>query len=95
MVIGQFYRVSVSKQTSNKIAGGTQDNGGFAYFNDWNIYHGGDGMESVIDPNNDNKVYGFMQSGQTLLLVIILECLELKVTAVPRMEIDNTTFYKF
>ena len=68
MAIGQFYRVSVSKQTSNKIAGGTQDNGGFAYFNDWNIYHGGDGMESVIDPNNDNKVYGFMQSGQTLFV---------------------------
>ncbi len=68
MAIGQFYRVSVSKQTSTKMAGGTQDNGGFAYFNDWNIYHGGDGMESVIDPNNDNLVYGFMQSGQTLFV---------------------------
>jgi len=68
MAIGQFYRVSVSKQTSNKVAGGTQDNGGFAFFNDWNNYHGGDGMESVIDPNNDNLLYGFMQSGQTLFV---------------------------
>ena len=68
MAIGQFYRVSVSKENSNKIAGGTQDNGGFALFNDWKIYHGGDGMESVIDPNNDNMYYGFMQSGQTLFV---------------------------
>ena len=68
MAIGQFYRVSVSKQTSNKVAGGTQDNGGFAFFNNWNNYHGGDGMESVIDPNNDNLLYGFMQSGQTLFV---------------------------
>ena len=68
MAIGQFYRVSVSKQNANKIAGGTQDNGGFAYFNQWNNYHGGDGMESVIDPNNDNLYYGFMQLGQTLFV---------------------------
>lgn len=68
MAIGQFYRVSVSKENSNKIAGGTQDNGGFALFNDWKIYHGGDGMEGVIDPNNDNMYYGFMQSGQTLFV---------------------------
>ena len=63
MSISQFYRVSVSKQTSNKIAGGTQDNGGFAYVNQWNNYHGGDGMESVIDPNNENLYYGFIQFG--------------------------------
>ncbi len=68
MAIGQFYRVSVSKQNANKIAGGTQDNGGFAYFNQWNSYHGGDGMESVIDPNDDNLYYGFMQLGQTLFV---------------------------
>ena len=68
MAIGQFYRVSVSKQNANKFAGGTQDNGGFAYFNQWNNYHGGDGMESVIDPNNDNLYYGFMQLGQTLFV---------------------------
>ncbi len=68
MEISQFYRISVSQQTSNKIAGGTQDNGGFAYFNEWSHYHGGDGMESVIDPNNDNLFYGFMQFGQNLFI---------------------------
>ena len=68
MAIGQFYRVSVSKQNANKIAGGTQDNGGFAYSNQWSSYHGGDGMESVIDPSNDELYYGFMQLGQTLFV---------------------------
>jgi photosystem II stability/assembly factor-like uncharacterized protein len=68
MAIGQFYRLSVSQQSSNKIAGGLQDNGGFSYFNQWNNYHGGDGMESVIDPNNDNLYYGFMQTGTTLFV---------------------------
>ncbi|NQX86462.1 MAG: T9SS type A sorting domain-containing protein [Flavobacteriaceae bacterium] len=68
MAISQFYRIDVSQQTSNKIAGGTQDNGGFGYFNQWNNYHGGDGMEGVIDPNNDNLYYGFMQFGGALFV---------------------------
>ncbi len=67
MEIGQFYRISVSQQTSGKIAGGLQDNGGFGFANSqWNNYHGGDGMEGVIDPNNDNLYYGFLQFGGTL-----------------------------
>ncbi|MBT8267876.1 MAG: T9SS type A sorting domain-containing protein, partial [Bacteroidia bacterium] len=61
-----FYRVDVSEQTSNKINGGLQDNGGYGYFNTWYNYHGGDGMEGVIDPNNDNLYYGFSQFGGTL-----------------------------
>jgi len=69
MEIGQFYRISVSQQTSGKIAGGLQDNGGFGFTNNqWNHYHGGDGMEGVIDPNNDNLYYGFMQFGQNLFV---------------------------
>lgn len=68
MEISQFYRIDVSQQTSNKIVGGTQDNGGFGYFNQWNNYHGGDGMEGVIDPNNDDLYFGFMQFGQTLFV---------------------------
>ncbi|MBT8258179.1 MAG: hypothetical protein KJO49_06875, partial [Bacteroidia bacterium] len=66
MAISQFYRVDVSEQTSNKINGGLQDNGGYGYFNTWYNYHGGDGMEGVIDPNNDNLYYGFSQFGGTL-----------------------------
>ena len=66
--ITQFYRISVSKQDSNKIAGGAQDNGGFGFNNQWASYHGGDGMEGVIDPNNDTLYYGFMQNGTTLFV---------------------------
>ena len=69
MEISQFYRISVSQQTSGKIAGGLQDNGGFGYANNqWNNYHGGDGMEGVIDPNNDNLYYGFIQFGGALFV---------------------------
>lgn len=68
LAISQFYRISVSKQDSNKIAGGLQDNGGFARDEQWSNYHGGDGMEGVIDPNNDSKYYGFMQRGKKLFV---------------------------
>lgn len=62
--IGQFYRISVSKQTSSKIAGGLQDNGGYAFSNNqWKNFYGADGMETAIDPNNSNKYYGFIQNG--------------------------------
>lgn len=62
--IGQFYKISVSKQTSTKIAGGLQDNGGYALSdNIWRNYFGADGMDTAIDPNNSNKFYGFIQNG--------------------------------
>lgn len=62
--IGQFYRISVSKQSSSKIAGGLQDNGGYAFSNNqWKNFYGADGMETAIDPNNSNKYYGFIQNG--------------------------------
>lgn len=64
MAISQFYTISVSQQTSEKIAGGLQDNGGYAYADkDWYHYHGGDGMEGMIDPNDDNLYYGSSQFG--------------------------------
>ena len=62
--ISQLYTISVSKTTSQKIAGGLQDCGGFAYSeNEWNSYHGGDGMGSAIDPAFDNHYYGLTQYG--------------------------------
>lgn len=62
--IGQFYKISVSKQTSSRIAGGLQDNGGYALSNNqWKNFYGADGMETAIDPNNNNKYYGFIQNG--------------------------------
>ncbi len=67
MSISQFYKVTVSKQNSNKLAGGLQDNGGFSLTNNnWHNYHGGDGMDSASDPNDENTFYGFMQLGQNL-----------------------------
>lgn len=62
--IGQFYRIAVSKQSSADIAGGLQDNGGFARSADsWKNYYGADGMEAGIDPNNPSIRYGFTQLG--------------------------------
>ena len=62
--ISQFYKVSVSKENSNKMAGGLQDNGGFSLSNNtWHNYHGGDGMDAASDPNNENTFYGFLQFG--------------------------------
>ncbi|RAR49810.1 T9SS type A sorting domain-containing protein [Flavobacterium lacus] len=62
--IGQFYRISVSKQSSSKIAGGLQDNGGYAFSNNqWKNFYGADGMETAIDPNNSDRYFGFIQNG--------------------------------
>ncbi len=67
--ITQFYKIAVSKQTSSRIAGGTQDNGGYAFDNSlWKGYHGGDGMDCAIDPTNSSKYYGFLYYGQTLFV---------------------------
>jgi photosystem II stability/assembly factor-like uncharacterized protein len=65
--IGQFYRLSVSKQTTTKMTGGLQDNGGYGYSNGlWKNFYGGDGMDTAIDPNNENSYYGFTQYGGIL-----------------------------
>ncbi|RAJ18010.1 T9SS type A sorting domain-containing protein [Olleya aquimaris] len=64
MQISQFYRISVSKQTSDKMVGGLQDNGGHAYSNgQWQNYYGADGMDTAIDPSNSDMHYGFTQNG--------------------------------
>jgi hypothetical protein len=67
LAIGQFYRVSVSKNSSDNVVGGLQDNGGFGYSgNNWYNYHGADGMDCAVDPTNDNTYYGFIQNGSSL-----------------------------
>jgi len=67
MQIGQFYRIAVSKQSSNNMVGGLQDNGGYAFSNNqWQNYYGADGMDTAIDPTNPNLFYGFTQNGGTL-----------------------------
>jgi hypothetical protein len=67
LAISQFYRMSVSKTNSNIIIGGLQDNGGHAFSNNqWRNYHGGDGMDNAIDPNNNSIIYGMTQRGGSL-----------------------------
>ena len=69
MQISQFYRISVSKKSSNKMVGGLQDNGGHGYSNSqWYNYYGADGMDTAIDPNNSNLYYGFIQNGSGLYI---------------------------
>jgi hypothetical protein len=69
MQIGQFYRVAVSKQSSNKMVGGLQDNGGYALNNNiWQNYYGADGMDTAINPDNSNIMYGFIQYGSALCI---------------------------
>ena len=62
--IGQFYRIDVSQNDVNTIAGGLQDNGGYALKNgNWKVYYGADGMEAGVDPNNSNIIFGMIQYG--------------------------------
>ncbi|NOQ91945.1 MAG: glycosyl hydrolase, partial [Flavobacteriaceae bacterium] len=65
--ISQYYKISTAKGSASNIAGGLQDNGGFAFSNNqWHKYHGGDGMDCAVDPNNQNIYYGFTQYGGSL-----------------------------
>lgn len=65
--IGQFYRIDVAPETSSKIVGGLQDNGGYAFVdNNWINFYGADGMDAAISPVNSNLYYGFIQFGWTL-----------------------------
>ncbi|CAL2060288.1 T9SS type A sorting domain-containing protein [Tenacibaculum sp. 190524A05c] len=64
IAISQFYRISISQQKLNVIAGGLQDNGGFGFDGtNWRHYQDGDGMEGIVNPMNANKFYGFSQYG--------------------------------
>ena len=65
--ISQYYKISTAKSNAGHIVGGLQDNGGFGYSNDqWYQYHSGDGMDCVVDPNDENVYYGFSQYGGKL-----------------------------
>ncbi len=67
LAISQFYTISISQQREGVVAGGLQDNGGFAFTDKkWYNYHGGDGLESVVDVNNSEICYGFTQFGGAL-----------------------------
>ncbi|MFY7810198.1 MAG: T9SS type A sorting domain-containing protein [Flavobacterium sp.] len=67
--IGQFYKIAVAKQTTTKMMGGLQDNGGYALNNGiWQNYYGADGMDTAIHPTINTIYYGFIQNGSGLYI---------------------------
>ncbi len=63
----QFYSVGVSEQDDSRIVGGAQDNGANrSWPGNWNQYVGGDGEETLIDPTNQDNIYGCSQYGACL-----------------------------
>ena len=61
LTINQIYRIGNSPSTSNEILIGTQDNGTHLYSGgSWiaNAVIGGDGMECLVDPSDDNIQFG-------------------------------------
>jgi photosystem II stability/assembly factor-like uncharacterized protein len=65
LAISQFYKISVTKGIQDPlILGGLQDNGGISLqLNSWNLYHGADGMDNVIDFRNPRTGYSFIYYG--------------------------------
>ncbi|HEY3001655.1 MAG TPA: exo-alpha-sialidase, partial [Kribbellaceae bacterium] len=61
----QFYTVAVSRQATDRVLGGAQDNGSLRSWNSpsWNSINGGDGTTTLIDPSNHDKVYACSQYG--------------------------------
>ena len=61
--IGQIYRLGASATNASKILTGWQDNGSSLLTNSWSKILGGDGMECIIDYNNNNIMYASMYYG--------------------------------
>jgi photosystem II stability/assembly factor-like uncharacterized protein len=61
----QFYSVDVSEQDENRLVGGAQDNGVNRSYGgaSWNSYVFGDGLAALINPVDQNLVYGCFQYG--------------------------------
>ncbi len=66
MGIRQFYKIGISQAANVMVSGGSQDNGTSFYTEaeDWKDWLGADGMESFIDKDNTNIMYGTSQFGQ-------------------------------
>lgn len=62
--IAQIYKIGVSQNTNELVINGYQDNG-TAIWDDtlFRTERGGDGMECIIDPNNDNVMYATVYYG--------------------------------
>lgn len=64
LAIRQFYRIGASRTDIDRVSGGSQDNGtGTLVSGTWRDWLGADGMETFIDWNNPNIIYGTSQNG--------------------------------
>ena len=62
--IRQFYKIGTSNSATEIISGGSQDNGTSVYANGvWKDWLGADGMETFVDKNDNNILYGTSQYG--------------------------------
>lgn len=64
--IRQFYKIGVSQTDPVIVSGGSQDNGTSFYTENegWRDWLGADGMETFIDKDNTNVMFGTSQYGQ-------------------------------
>lgn len=66
--IRQFYKIGVSKGNQEMVTGGSQDNGTSVLNNGvWSDWLGADGMETFIDKDDSNFIYGTSQFGTLYL----------------------------
>lgn len=62
--IAQVYKIGVAQSIENTVINGYQDNGTAIYYNGpFNTEIGGDGMECIIDPTDENFMYGALYYG--------------------------------
>ncbi len=65
LYISQLYKIGVSQMSENTVINGFQDNGTAIIYDgvSWSTEIGGDGMECIIDPTDDNYMYGALYYG--------------------------------
>ena len=65
LAIRQFYRIGISQTDPVIVSGGSQDNGTSILGSDgvWRDWLGADGMETFVDKDNSNIIYGTSQFG--------------------------------
>lgn len=64
LAIAQLYKIGVSQTVSNLVINGHQDNGtSISRGTNFSTEIGGDGMECIIDPTDDNFMYGALYYG--------------------------------
>lgn len=64
MQITSFYRISSSRNTAGRLAGGAQDNSTFySTNNNWATIFGGDGMDNYLSNINNQEILGSSQYG--------------------------------